>query len=191
MSQQRCPWCEAHSDYKHYHDTEWGVPIRDDESLFATLLLETFQAGLSWLAILRKRENFRRAFDDFDVHKVAAYGPEKIEALCMDKGIIRNRMKIEAAVNNAKAFQNVQKTYGSFSEYIWAFVNNKPVQNAFTHLGQIPTKTILSERVCLSLKKNGFKFIGSVIVYSHMQANGMINDHLVSCFRHEEVKKLA
>jgi DNA-3-methyladenine glycosylase I len=190
MNKIRCPWCGSHSDYQHYHDTEWGVPVFNDAKLFETLLLETFQAGLSWLTILRKRENFRVAFDNFDLHKIAEYKAKKIDALCKDSGIVRNRLKINAAVNNANAFLNIQQSYRSFAQYIWSFVDHKPIQNNYRSLGQVPSTTLLSDQISLSLKKHGFKFVGSTIVYAHMQATGMVNDHLVNCFRFEEVKKL-
>lgn len=190
MNKIRCPWCGSHSDYQHYHDTEWGVPVFNDAKLFETLLLETFQAGLSWLTILRKRENFRVAFDNFDLHKVAGYNAKKIDALCRDSGIVRNRLKINAAVNNANAFLNIQQSYRSFAQYIWSFVDHKPIQNNYRSLDQVPSTTVLSDQISLSLKKHGFKFVGSSIVYAHMQATGMVNDHLVNCFRFEEVKKL-
>jgi DNA-3-methyladenine glycosylase I len=190
MNKIRCPWCGSHSDYQHYHDTEWGVPVFNDAKLFETLLLETFQAGLSWLTILRKRENFRVAFDNFDLHKIAGYKAKKIDALCRDSGIVRNRLKINAAVNNANAFLNIQQSYRSFAQYIWSFVDHKPIQNNYRSLDQVPSTTVLSDQISLSLKKHGFKFVGSTIVYAHMQATGMVNDHLVNCFRFEEVKKL-
>jgi len=190
MNKIRCPWCGSHSDYQHYHDTEWGVPVFNDAKLFETLLLETFQAGLSWLTILRKRENFRVAFDNFDLHKIAGYKAKKIDALCKDSGIVRNRLKINAAVNNANAFLNIQQSYRSFAQYIWSFVDHKPIQNNYRSLDQVPSTTVLSDQISLSLKKHGFKFVGSTIVYAHMQATGMVNDHLVNCFRFEEVKKL-
>lgn len=190
MNKIRCPWCGSHSDYQHYHDTEWSVPVFNDAKLFETLLLETFQAGLSWLTILRKRENFRVAFDNFDLHKIAGYKAKKIDALCRDSGIVRNRLKINAAVNNANAFLNIQQSYRSFAQYIWSFVDHKPIQNNYRSLDQVPSTTVLSDQISLSLKKHGFKFVGSTIVYAHMQATGMVNDHLVNCFRFEEVKKL-
>lgn len=190
MKKNRCPWCEAQPDYKIYHDTEWGVPIYDDEKLFETLLLETFQAGLNWLTVLRKRENFRKAFDNFDAQKIARYDEKKIGALCSDRGIIRNRLKIKAAINNAQMFLNLQQSKLSFSEFLWSFVDHQPIQNAYQRIDQIPSTTALSDQMSLSLKKHGFKFVGSTIVYAHMQATGMVNDHLVSCFRYEEINKL-
>lgn len=189
-STQRCDWCCGHADYEDYHDREWGVPVHDDQKWFEFLTLETFQAGLSWLTILRKRENFRKAFDGFDVECVAQYNADKIKELLANKGIVRNRLKIQAAVTNAQAFLGVQKKYGSFDSYIWAFVNQKPIQNRFKNLDEIPTKTVLSDTISASLKNHGFKFVGSTIVYAHMQATGMVNDHLTSCYRYNEVKAL-
>lgn len=189
-STQRCDWCCWHADYEDYHDREWGVPVHDDQKWFEFLTLETFQAGLSWLTILRKRENFRKAFDGFDVECVARYNSDKIKELLTNKGIVRNRLKIQAAVTNAQAFLGVQKKYGSFDSYIWAFVNQKPIQNRFKNLDEIPTKTVLSDTISASLKNHGFKFVGSTIIYAHMQATGMVNDHLTSCYRYNEVKAL-
>ena len=186
----RCPWCEAQPDYKIYHDTEWGVPIYDDEKLFETLLLETFQAGLNWLAVLRKRDNFRKAFDNYDAKKIARYDEKKIEALCSDRGIIRNRLKIKAAINNAQMFLNIQQSKLSFGKFLWSFVDHQPIQNTYQSIDHVPSTTALSDQMSLSLKKHGFKFVGSTIVYAHMQATGMVNDHLVSCFRYEEVMEL-
>ena len=189
-STQRCDWCCGHADYEDYHDREWGVPVHDDQKWFEFLTLETFQAGLSWLTILRKRENFRKAFDGFDVECVARYNSDKIKELLANKGIVRNRLKIQAAVTNAQAFLGVQKKYSSFDSYIWAFVNQKPIQNRFKNLDEIPTKTVLSDTISASLKNHGFKFVGSTIVYAYMQATGMVNDHLTSCCRYNEVKAL-
>ncbi len=190
MKKNRCPWCEAQPDYKIYHDTEWGVPIYDDEKLFETLLLETFQAGLNWLTVLRKRENFRKAFDNFDAQKIARYDEKKIDALCSDRGIIRNRLKIKATINNAQMFLNLQQSNLSFSEFLWSFVDHQPIQNTYQTIDQVPSTTAVSDQMSLSLKKHGFEFVGSTIVYAHMQATGMVNDHLVSCFRYEEINKL-
>ncbi len=184
----RCGWCLGDPLYKAYHDTEWGVPLYDDEQLFEFLILETFQAGLSWITILRKRENFRKAFDNFDYRKIGAYSEEKIQELMADPGIIRNTAKIRASVSNAQAFQQVQKDYGSFSEYIWGFVNGKPLQNELQDYKAAPASTELSIAISKDLKKKGFKFVGPTVVYAHMQATGMVNDHEVCCFRHDEVK---
>jgi DNA-3-methyladenine glycosylase I len=190
MNKNRCPWCETHIDYQNYHDIEWGVPVYNDVKLFEILILETFQAGLSWLTVLRKRENFRIAFDNFDAHKIAGYKAEKIDILSQDQGIIRNPLKIKATIHNAKSFLKIQQSYNSFAQYIWSFVNHKPIQNSHQFFDEVPAKTILSDHISLSLKNYGFKFVGSKIVYAYLQAIGMVNDHLVSCFRYEEVKSL-
>jgi len=185
---QRCPW---HSDDKlmiKYHDKEWGVPLHNDRKLFEFLILEGFQAGLSWRTILHKIKNFRKAFDNFDFKKAAKYDKRKINALLKDAGIIRNKLKIEGAIQNAKAFLQVRKEFGTFDNYIWGFVDGKPIQNNFKSLKEIPAKTKLSDKISDDLRKRGFKFVGSTIVYAHMQATGMVNDHIVSCFRHKEVK---
>ena len=170
-----------------YHDTEWGVPMHDDKKLFEFLILEGFQAGLSWLTILRKRKNFRKAFDKFDFNKVATYSQRKINFLLRDSGIIRNKLKIESAVTNAKAFIEVRKEFGSFNTYIWKFTGNRPIHNRFESLKEIPARTELSDVISKDLKKRGFKFVGSTIVYAHMQATGMVNDHTTSCFRYKEI----
>ena len=186
---KRCPWCEGDALYEQYHDKEWGVPIFDDLKLFEFLTLETFQAGLSWITILRKREHFRKAFDQFDYEKVARYGDEKINALLNNQSIIRNKQKIKAAVNNAQRFIGIRQEHGTFSQYIWDFVGGKPLQNSFKTLEEIPAKTALSERISKSLKQNGFQFVGPTVVYAHMQATGMVNDHLVGCFRYQELSQ--
>jgi DNA-3-methyladenine glycosylase I len=186
---KRCPWCEGDGLYKQYHDKEWGVPIFDDLKLFEFLTLETFQAGLSWITILRKREHFRKAFDQFDYKKVARYGDEKINALLNNQSIIRNKQKIKAAVNNAQRFIGIRQEHGTFSQYIWDFAGGKPLQNSFKTLEEIPAKTALSERISKSLKQNGFQFVGPTVVYAHMQATGMVNDHLVGCFRYQELSQ--
>ncbi len=186
----RCKWSEKDPLYIQYHDTEWGVPLHDEQQLFEFLMLETFQAGLSWITILRKRENFRQAFDNFDYKKIAQYKENKIQALLQDKGIIRNKLKVRAAVSNAQAFLKVQKEFGSFANYVWAFVNGKPAQNKWISVKELPSKTELSDQLSNELKKRGFKFVGSTIVYAYMQATGMVNDHTVNCFRHKEVRKL-
>lgn len=187
MPKEKCRWCLGDSLYENYHDTEWGVPIYDDQKLFEFLTLETFQAGLSWITVLRKREHFSLAFDHFDYHKIAEYDSEKINALKNNPGIIRNRLKIEAAVNNAQAFLKIQSNYGSFSNFIWDFVNGVPLINSFKTLKEIPPYTPLAEKISKALKKEGFKFVGPTIVYAHMQATGMVNDHLVNCFRYQEI----
>lgn len=184
----RCSWCVGDPLYEFYHDTEWGVPLFDDEKLFEFLILESFQAGLSWITILRKRENFRKAFDNFNCRKIAAYSENKIQELMDDTGIIRNRLKINAAISNAQAYIEIQREYGSFSKYIWSFVNGKPIQNSWSDNNQIPATSDLSIAISKDLKKKGFKFVGPTVVYAHMQATGMVNDHIVSCFRHRELK---
>ena len=186
----RCGWCEGDALYEAYHDKEWGVPVYDDATIFEFLILETFQAGLSWITILRKRQNFRKAFDDFDYKKIANYSEEKIQELLQNPGIIRNKLKIRATVTNAKAFIEVKKEYGSFSKYIWGFVNEKPIQNTLENYKEAPATTQISDKLSKDLKKKGFKFTGPTVIYAHMQATGMVNDHETSCFRHSEVKKL-
>ncbi|MCB0456380.1 MAG: DNA-3-methyladenine glycosylase I [Flavobacteriaceae bacterium] len=183
----RCGWCGDDPLYVAYHDEEWGVPVRDDKTLFEFLILETFQAGLSWITVLRKRENFRKAFDYFDYKKVAKYDASKIEALLENEGIIRNKLKVKAAVTNAQAFLEVQKEFGSFSNYIWGFVDGNPIKNALKSLKEAPANTPLSDAISKDLKKRGFKFVGTTVVYAHMQATGMVNDHLIDCFRYQEV----
>lgn len=190
-TKNRCGWCEGDALYESYHDNEWGVPLYDDEQLFEFLILETFQAGLSWITILRKRENFREAFDNFDYKKVAEYSEEKIQELMDNSGIIRNKQKIKASVSNALAFMEIQKEFGSFSTYIWGFVNQKPIQNDLKSYKEAPASTDLSIALSKDLKKRGFKFVGPTVVYAHMQATGMVNDHEVDCFRHREVKKMS
>ena len=186
-NKQTCSWPKGDPLLTKYHDTEWGVPLHNDRKLFEFLILEGFQAGLSWLTILRKRENFRKAFDKFDFNKVANYGQRKIDSLLQDSGIIRNKLKIESAVTNAKAFIEVRKEFGSFNKYIWGFTGGKPIQNEFESLEEIPAKTELSDLISKDLIKRGFKFVGSTIVYAHMQATGMVNDHIKSCFRYKEI----
>ncbi|MFD2586505.1 DNA-3-methyladenine glycosylase I [Croceitalea marina] len=187
MQKHRCGWCEGDTLYEAYHDHEWGVPVKDDQSLFEFLILETFQAGLSWITVLRKRENFRKAFDNFDYKKIANYKQSKIEELLQDAGIIRNKLKINATVSNAVAFMNVQKEFGSFSKYIWGFVDGKPIKNKLKNYKDAPANTALSDTISKDLKKRGFKFVGSTVVYAHMQATGMVNDHEINCFRYNEV----
>lgn len=188
---QSCHWATNHSLMQEYHDTEWGVPLHDDRKLFEFLVLEGFQAGLSWLIVLKKREAFREAFDDFDPAIVACYDAEKINSLLQNPEIIRNRQKIEACVNNARCFLKIQQEFGSFDRYIWGFVDYQPVVNHFTDLSQLPALTPLSDQISADLKKRGFKFVGSTVVYAHLQATGMVNDHLVHCWRHSEVAKPA
>ena len=181
-SKKRCKWSLGDPLYESYHDLEWGVPLRDEQSLFEFLVLETFQAGLSWITILRKREYFRLAFDHFDYQKIARYPESKIASLLKDTGIVRNQLKIRATVHNAQCFIEVQKEFGSFSKYIWAFVEDRPVQNQFATQESIPATTSLATQVSKDLKKRGFKFVGPTVIYAHMQATGMVNDHEVSCY---------
>ena len=187
MDKIRCGWCKDDPLYMAYHDTEWGVPVFADDKLFEFLILETFQAGLSWITILRKRENFRKAFDDFDYKKIANYSEAKYEELLLDAGIIRNRLKIKATISNAVSFMEVQQEFGSFSNYIWSFTNGKPIKNKWKTLSELPANTELSDIISKDLKKRGFKFVGSTVIYAHMQATGMMNDHIIDCFRHQEV----
>jgi DNA-3-methyladenine glycosylase I len=182
--ENRCDWCGSDPLYVAYHDKEWGVPVKDDPTLFEFLMLETFQAGLSWITVLKKREHFRKTFDGFDYQKIARYNTKKIEVLENDPSIIRNKLKIKATVTNAKAFIDIQNEWGSFSKYIWHFTNDKPIINHWENLSDIPAQTPLSTTISKDLKKRGFKFVGPTVVYAHMQATGMVNDHLVSCFRH-------
>ena len=184
---QTCSWPKGDPLLVKYHDGEWGVPAYNDKKLFEFLILEGFQAGLSWLTILRKRENFRKAFDNFDFNKIAAYNRRKINSLLTDSGIIRNKLKIESAIVNAKAFIEVRKEFGTFSKYMWNFTGNKPINNGFESLKEIPAKTELSDLISKDLKKRGFRFVGSTIVYAHMQATGMVNDHIKTCFRYKEI----
>lgn len=181
---KRCGWCENDEQYIKYHDEEWGVPVFEDKKQFEFLVLESAQAGLSWLTILRKRENYRAAYDDFDAEKIAAYDEEKVLELLSNPGIIRNRRKIEASISNAKQFLNIQKEYGSFCNYIWGYVQGKPIINNFEELSQVPALTDLSVTISKDMKKRGFKFLGPTIIYAHMQAVGMVNDHIKECFRH-------
>ncbi|MBI4020294.1 MAG: DNA-3-methyladenine glycosylase I [Candidatus Aenigmarchaeota archaeon] len=190
MKKKTCEWLSPDPLIQDYHDNEWGVPLHDDRKLFEFLLLESFQAGLSWDMILRKRENFRKAFDGFDPKRVARYDGKKVKELLSDAGIIRNRLKILAAINNAKSFLQVQKEFGSFDKYIWQFTGGKPIRNKWKSLKELPAKTKESDKMSEDLKKRGFKFVGSTVCYAHMQATGMVNDHVVSCFRHKEIKGL-
>jgi len=180
---KRCGWCLSSDLYKEYHDEEWGVPVYEDQKLFEFLILETFQAGLSWITILNKRENFRTAFDNFDYKNVAQYQEEKIQELLLDAGIIRNQLKIRAAVSNAVAFMKVQEEFGSFSKYIWNFTNGKPIDNKRQSLKEVPASSPLSDAISKDLKKRGFKFVGSTVVYALMQATGMVDDHVEDCFK--------
>ena len=180
--QNRCFWVHEDPLYIEYHDKEWGKPVYDDETLFEFLLLESFQAGLSWITILKKRENFREAFDNFDYKKIANYKKEKFDELIENTGIIRNKLKVNSAITNARLFMEIQKEFGSFSKYIWAFVDGKPIVNRFNKREEVPATTTLSDKISKDLKKRGFKFVGSTIVYAFMQATGMVNDHTTDCF---------
>jgi DNA-3-methyladenine glycosylase I len=192
MEVKRCTWCENTFDqYVRYHDEEWGVPVYDDQKQFEFLILESAQAGLSWSTILKRREGYRDAFAGFDVEKVARFDEQKVQELLNNPAIIRNELKIRAAVNNARRFIEIQQEFGSFSTYIWPFVDGKPIQNKWTENDHVPATTDISDRLAKDLKKRGFKFIGSTIMYAHLQATGLINDHLTSCFRYQEVKELA
>lgn len=187
----RCEWCEnTFEAYVRYHDEEWGVPVRDDQTQFEFLMLESAQAGLSWSTILKKREGYRKAFADFDVEKIARFDEEKIQQLLSNPEIIRNELKIRSAVSNARHFIEIQDKFGSFTNYIWEFVDGQPIQNSWTHLSEIPANSEISDQLSKDLKKRGFKFIGSTIMYAHMQATGLVNDHVTSCFRHREVQNL-
>jgi DNA-3-methyladenine glycosylase I len=187
MEKKRCNWCGTDPLYIEYHDTEWGVPIYEDAKLFEFLILETFQAGLSWITILRKRENFRAALDNFDYKLISNYNQTKIDELLLNPGIIRNKLKIKATITNARAFMQIQNEFGSFSTYIWSFVNNIPIKNSWNSMSDVPATTVLSDTISKDLKKRGFKFVGSTVIYAHMQATGMVNDHIKDCFRYQEV----
>lgn len=186
-AKSRCGWGTKDAQYIQYHDEEWGVPVYDDRKLFEFLILEGAQAGLSWSTILKRRENYRKAFDGFDPEKVARYSQKKIDALLQDAGIIRNKLKVKSAVANARAFLKIQEEFGSFSKYQWQFVGGKPLKNKRKILKDLPAKTKESDLFSLDLKKRGFSFVGSTIMYAHMQAVGMVNDHMISCFRYKEV----
>ncbi len=185
---KRCPWCEQNDElYIKYHDEEWGVPVHDDRKHFEFLVLEINQAGLSWKTVLKKRDNYKKAFDNFDPSKIAKYDDRKIAQLLNNEGIIRNRRKIEASVHNAKRFLEIQEEFGSFDSYIWKFVNNIPLVNSWKYDTAIPPKTGLSDTISIDLKKRGFKFIGPTIIYAHLQAVGIVNDHIVDCFRYKQL----
>lgn len=188
---KRCSWCGEDPLYTLYHDTEWGVPSRDDQHLFEMLLLEGAQAGLAWITVLRKREGYRALFDSFDAEKIARYTDRKLDKLLLDPRIIRNRLKVYGARQNARAFLQVQDQFGSFADYIWGFVDHQPVQNARRDLKDVPATTPVSDRLSKDMKKRGFTFVGSTIMYAHMQSTGMVNDHTTDCFRHRECAQLA
>lgn len=183
----RCPWCGRDPLYVDYHDREWGVPVRDDRQLFEFLVLESAQAGLSWLTILRKRENYRQAFQGFDPERVARWGEEQVRVLLADAGLVRNRRKIESAVTNAQAFLRLAEEHGAFWRYLWGFVDNRPIRNAWRTSAEVPATTPLAERLSREMKARGFRFLGPTILYAHMQATGMVNDHLVDCHRWSEL----
>ena len=191
LSNKRCSWCGDDPTYVAYHDKEWGVPVYDDQVQFEFLLLEGAQAGLSWSTILNKREGYRKAFAGFDVEKVARFTRKRVEKLLANPAIVRNRLKVESAVTNAQAFIRVQEEFGSFSEYIWSFVDGTPVQNKFRKDSDVPATSPVSDALSKDLRKRGFRFVGSTIVYAHMQATGLVNDHVVGCFRYQPCARLA
>ena len=188
--QKRCEWAGSDPLYIEYHDNEWGVPVHDDRKIFEMLVLEGAQAGLNWLTVLRKRENYRKAFDNFDPRKVAKYDSKKLQELLANEGIIRNKLKIHSAIQNARAFLEVQKEFGSFDAYIWQFVGGRPIRNSWKSLSELPGQTAESEAMSKDLKRRGFGFVGPTICYAHMQATGMVNDHVVTCFRYKEVGRM-
>lgn len=188
---KRCGWCQRDPLYERYHDREWGVPNHDDASLFEFLLLEGAQAGLAWITVLKKREGYRQAMDGFDAEKIARYNSRRIERLLKDERIIRNRLKVESAVSNAQAFLDIRDRHGSFADYIWQFVDYTPKQNRYRSLSRVPANTPVSDQMSKILKKDGFRFVGTTICYAFMQATGMVNDHLLSCHRHEDCRLLA
>ena len=188
---KRCTWCGDDPLYVKYHDEEWGVPVKDDKTLFEFVILEGAQAGLAWITVLRKREGYRALFDDFDAQKIARYTDKKLEKLLLDPRIIRNRLKVFGARKNARALLQIQEERGSFSDYLWDFVDGKPIQNTFKSLSELPATSPLSDKISKDMKKRGFTFVGSTIMYAHMQASGMVNDHTQECFRQKECKRLA
>lgn len=187
---ERCSWCGDDPLYMEYHDKEWGLPVHDDTKLFEMLILEGAQAGLSWITILKRREGYRKAFDKFNAKKIAAYDQKKIDSLLADTGIIRNKLKVNAAIKNAKAFLDLQAEYGSFDSYIWQFVNHKAIQNKWKSSADVPAETAESQAMSKALKKLGFSFVGPTICYAYMQATGMVNDHITSCYRYKEILTL-
>ncbi|MEE8092820.1 MAG: DNA-3-methyladenine glycosylase I [Gammaproteobacteria bacterium] len=190
MTEKRCPWSEgANRDCRHYHDTEWGVPVHDDPTHFEFLVLESAQAGLSWAIILKKREGYRKAFADFDPQRVARFNRRSVERLVGDAGIVRNKLKIESTIGNARSFLDIQEEFGSFEDYVWRFVEGKPIVNRWRRQAQVPATSTESDALSKDLKSRGFKFVGSTIVYAHMQATGLVNDHLIGCFRYEACQK--
>ena len=191
MTPTRCGWCTSDPEYIHYHDKEWGVPLHDDQQLFELLILEGAQAGLSWLTVLKKRPAYREAFEGFDPATVAKYTDKDVQGLLGNAGIIRNRLKIQSAIRNAKAFLNIQDEFGSFDDYWWGFADGQPIQNHWRSLKEVPAKTELSDLISKDLKKRGFNFVGSTIIYAYMQSSGLVNDHTTDCFRYTEVVELA
>ncbi len=181
---KRCAWVTSDPLYMKYHDEEWGIPVYEDSKLFEMLLLESFQAGLSWITILKKRENFRRAFDNFDYHKIAQYNAKKYAELVGDKGIVRNKLKIKAAISNAQNFIKIRDRHGSFSNFLWKFSNHKPIYNTFENSDKVPTATILSDTISKELQNHGFQFVGTTILYAYLQAMGMVNNHTKDCFKY-------
>ncbi|MEZ5504113.1 MAG: DNA-3-methyladenine glycosylase I [Halioglobus sp.] len=188
---RRCSWCGDDPLYVTYHDEEWGVPARDDPTLFEFLLLEGAQAGLSWITVLRKREHYRRVFDNFDAEKIARYSDKKLDKILMNPGIIRNRLKVYSARSNARAFLQVREDCGSFARYIWSFVDGEPIQNRWKSTREVPASSPISDALSKDMKKRGFRFVGSTILYAHMQATGMVNDHVTECFRYRQCQRLA
>jgi DNA-3-methyladenine glycosylase I len=188
---KRCGWCLGDPVYEAYHDLEWGVPVHDDRKLFEFLILEGAQAGLSWITILKRRAGYRKAFADFDPGKVARFSESRVERLLKDPGIIRNKLKVRSAVSNSRAYLKIQEAFGSFDAYQWGFVDGQPVQNRWKSLKELPARTEISDRFSKDMKQRGFSFVGSTILYAHMQAVGMVNDHLVDCFRHRDLRKPA
>jgi len=186
IKMRRCDWCEKDDLYRNYHDVEWGVPVHDDTQHFEFLVLETMQAGLNWHTILKKRANFRIAFDNFDFEKIAVYDDKKFEELINNSGIIRNKMKIKAVINNAEKFKEIRNQFGSFDSYIWSFTGNKPIKNSWKSIAEVPAKTVLSDTISRDLIKRGFKFVGSTIIYAHLQATGIVNDHLTYCWKNAQ-----
>lgn len=187
QQKERCAWCEGNELYKNYHDVEWGVPVHDDHILFEFLILEGAQAGLNWLTILKKREGYRKAFANFDPHTISQFNETDYERLIHDAGIIRNKLKVKGAITNAQLFLQVQKEFGSFDHYVWSFVNHQPIQNKFRSMAEVPATSQESDALSKDLKKRGFKFVGSTIMYAYMQACGLTQDHLTSCFRFKEL----
>ena len=183
----RCSWCGSDELYVKYHDEEWGTPVHDDRRHFEFLVLESAQAGLSWITILRKRKNYKKAYDDFDVRKVSNYDQTKYNELIQNNGIVKNKAKISASINNAKCFLKIQEEFGSFDKYIWSFTNNRPVVNGWNSISELPARSELSDRVSSDLKARGFRFLGSIIIYAYLQATGLVNDHITKCFRHDTI----